>query len=73
MKEISDDLWDRVKPLLKPFERTKSGGSTPLSFRIILNGILYLLKTGCQWNMIPKCYGSKENRGQTTFYFFTPT
>jgi transposase len=60
MKEISDDLWDRVKPLLKPFKRTKSGGSPPKPFRTILNGILYQLKTGCQWSMIPSSYGSKS-------------
>jgi len=60
IKEISDALWNRIEPVLKPFERTKSGGSPPIPFRTVLNGILYLLKTGCQWNMIPPCYGSKS-------------
>lgn len=58
--EIPDDLWEKVEPLLEPFQRTKSGGSKPTPFRQILNGIIYRLKTGCQWAMIPRCYGSKS-------------
>jgi len=59
-KEIPDELWEKIEPILEPFKRTKPGGSKPLPFRKIMNGILYLLKTGCQWNMIPGCYGSKS-------------
>jgi transposase len=59
-KELSDEFWKRVEPLLELFKRTRPGGSPPLPFRTILNGIFYLLKTGCQWDMIPKCYGSKS-------------
>ena len=59
-KKLSDEFWKRVEPLLEPFKRTRHGGSPPLPFRTILNGIFYLLKTGCQWDMIPKCYGSKS-------------
>ncbi|MBK9952930.1 MAG: IS5 family transposase [Candidatus Competibacteraceae bacterium] len=58
--EISDDFWNQVEPLLEPFKRKKSGGSPPLDFRCILNGIFYLLKTGCQWGYLPSCYGSKS-------------
>lgn len=59
-KEISDEFWARVEPLLEPFKRKRSGGSHPLDFRVILNGIFYLLKTGCQWSYLPPCYGSKS-------------
>ncbi len=58
--EISDRFWERVAPLLEPFKRRKSGGSKPLEFRLVLNGIFYLLKTGCQWDCLPACYGSKR-------------
>ncbi len=59
-QEISDKFWEPVEPLLEKFKRTKSGPSKPLAFRSILNGIFYLLKTGCQWQYIPRCYGSKS-------------
>jgi putative transposase len=28
------------------------------SLREIMNAILYILKTGCQWRMLPKCFAS---------------
>lgn len=58
--EISDRLWERVEPLLEPFKRRRPGGSKPLEFRTVMNGILYVLKTGCQWDCLPACYGSKS-------------
>jgi len=58
--EFSDDFWRQVEPLLTPFKRTKSGGSPPLDFRMILNGIFYVLKTGCQWCCVPRDYGAKS-------------
>ena len=59
-QEISDDFWELAAPLLEPFKRRQPGGSKPLDFRILLNGIFYLLKTGCQWAFLPRCYGSKS-------------
>lgn len=58
--ELPDGLWAKFEPLLEPFKRKRSGGSPPISSRSIMNGIIFRLKTGCQWNMIPKCYGSKS-------------
>jgi len=49
-KEISDDLWVKIEPLLEQFKRKKSGGSKPLDFRVILNAIFYVLT----------CYGAKS-------------
>jgi len=59
-QEMSDEFWRQVEPLLEPFRRKKSGGRPPLDFRVILNGILSLLKTGCQWDCLPGCYGAKS-------------
>lgn len=58
--EMPDSLWEQVEPILEPFKRKRSGGSPPTPLRNILNGIIFRLKTGCQWAMIPKCYGSKS-------------
>ncbi|MBF0420179.1 MAG: transposase [Magnetococcales bacterium] len=59
-KEISDELWEQIEPLLEPYRRTRRGGTKPIPFRDIFNGILHQLRTGCQWEMIPRCYGSKS-------------
>ena len=58
--ELPDDLWAQLEPLLDPFKRKRSGGSAPISSRNIMNGIIFRLKTGCQWSMIPRSYGSKS-------------
>jgi len=60
-KEIPDALWEKVQPLLAPFQRRRPGGKKPLAQRQVLNGILYVLITGCQWSMLPRCYGSKSS------------
>lgn len=65
--EVSDALWRRVKPLLpKPkascrrWGRTKKpgGGRPRISDQRVFAGILYVLRTGCQWKAAPKEYGS---------------
>ncbi|MGB8161222.1 MAG: transposase, partial [Nitrososphaeraceae archaeon] len=33
-------------------------GRPPVSYRKVLDGILYVLRTGCQWKMLSKDYGS---------------
>lgn len=58
--DVPDALWEKIEPLLVPFRRKRSGGVPPTDFRRLLAGMLYQLKTGCQWSMIPKCYGSKS-------------
>ena len=55
---ISDELWDDIDDLL-PYEKPKNTVGRPaIPFRKVLNGILYVLRTGCQWKMLPKEYGS---------------
>jgi transposase len=56
---IPDALWDRIEPLFSRFKRKRPGGSPQTPFRVLLARMLYRLKTGCQWSMIPKQYGSK--------------
>lgn len=58
--DVPDALWEKAEPLLEPFRRKMPGGVPPIHFRRLLAGMLYQLKTGCQWNMIPKCYGAKS-------------
>jgi putative transposase len=45
-QEISDAFWNPGEPLLEPFKRKKSGGSPPVEFRCILNGIFYPAQDG---------------------------
>lgn len=56
-RDIPDPFWARVKPLLPPL-RPKRRGRRPLDQRRVFNGMLYVLRTGCQWKMLPREYGS---------------
>ena len=56
--KISDELWDNISDLL-PYEKPKNTIGRPIiPFKKVLDGILYVLRTGCQWKMLPKEYGS---------------
>lgn len=60
--DVSDAFWERVKPLLpqpardakKHYTRKRGGGRKPLDYRRVFEGIVYVLRTGCQWKALPK-------------------
>lgn len=58
IRRIPDDLWAEIEPLLGEEKAPGTRGRPPVSFRKVLDGILYVLRTGCQWKMLPKEYGS---------------
>ena len=58
IRKIPDELWDEIKLLLPPEKSNKTIGRPVIPFRKVLDGILYILRTGCQWKMLPKEYGS---------------
>ena len=62
IRKIPNDLWDEIKLLLPSEKPNNTIGRPVISFRKVLDGILYILRTGCQWKMLPKEYGS----GSTT-------
>jgi transposase len=53
--ELADEQWQRLKPLLPP---PKRHGRPRADDRKTLNGILYVLRTGCRWTDVPREYGS---------------
>jgi transposase len=54
IRKIPDDLWDEIKVILPPEKPDKTIGRPMVPFRRVLDGILYVLRTGCQWKMLPK-------------------
>ena len=53
-----DELWERVEPLLPKYRSSKQGGRPRVDRRRVFDGILYVLRTGCQWNAAPSEFGS---------------
>ena len=56
--KISDDLWDNISDLLPDEKPKNTVGRPTIPFRKVLDGILYILRTGCQWKMLPLEFGS---------------
>ena len=50
--DLTDEEWGLVEPLIRP---AKPGGNRRrVDVRAVMNGILYVLSTGCQWRAVPK-------------------
>jgi len=56
--QVPDELWERVEPLLPKYRESKWGGRPRVDRRRVLDGILYVLRTGCQWKAAPAEFGS---------------
>jgi len=53
---LSDKLWEKIEPLLPKHPNThRFGGGRPrVKDRKAMNGIFFVLRTGCQWNALSK-------------------
>jgi len=54
---VSDELWEIIKPLLPPEPPKPKGGRPRLDDRAALSGIVFVLKSGIPWEMLPKEMG----------------
>ena len=58
--EIPDALWQRIEPILQEFWPRKATGRPPAHWRRTLNGIIFRMRSGCQWDQLPERYGAKS-------------
>src|SRR4051794_9409 len=54
---VSDTLWSLFSPLLPPRPPRPKGGRPPVEDRAALTGILFVLKSGIPWEMLPQEMG----------------
>ena len=52
-----DDLWDIIEPLLKRRYPAKTTGRPRADFRKVIDGVIFRLRSGCQWNHLPLAFG----------------
>jgi transposase len=50
--DLTDEEWGLVEPLIPPGKT--GGGKRTVIMREVVNGLMYVLSTGCQWRAIPK-------------------
>ena len=58
--EIPDPLWERIQPILLEFWPKKPTGRRVANWRLVLNGIIFRMRTGCQWEQLPRKFGPKS-------------
>ena len=54
---VPDDLWEAIKPLLPREPPKPKGGRPRIPDRAALGGIIFVLRTGTPWRLLPKELG----------------
>ncbi|MGB4102351.1 MAG: IS5 family transposase [Alphaproteobacteria bacterium] len=55
--DLTDNEWSHIAPFIPPAK--SGGGKRRVNMREVVNGIMYVLSTGCQWRYVPKDFPSK--------------
>ena len=60
--DLSDAEWELLKQIIYPADARRGRGRwrEPNSARACLDAIRYVLKTGCQWSLLPKEFAPKS-------------
>jgi transposase len=53
---IPDDLWNEIKNILPDEKPDNTIGRPIIPDRKVLDDIVFVLRTGCKWKMLPKKY-----------------
>lgn len=53
--DLTDVQWSRLEPLLKPSGGNRHAGGRPRKYELrrVVDALLYVVKTGCQWRQLP--------------------
>ena len=63
--EVPDELWEQIQPIVLEMDAPKTRGRRRVDPRQMLNGIIYRLRSGCQWNRLPKELGDDSTIHRT--------
>src|SRR5260221_8198299 len=67
--DLTDDEWRLVEPLIPPGK--PGGGKRTVNMREVVNGLMYILSTGCQWRAVPQD-PPPQNSGSDYLHLLTP-
>jgi transposase len=56
--DVTDEEWALIAALIPPAKR--GGGKRRVDMRGVVNGVMYVLSTGCQWRYVPKDFPSRS-------------
>ena len=52
--EVPDELWDLVEQVIMEVDQPSKRGRPRIDARSALNGVIFRLRTSCQWNHLPR-------------------
>lgn len=63
--EVDDALWERVEQVLTEFDPPARYGPDRIDQRRALNGVIYRMRSGVQWNHLPPQFGDDASVHRT--------
>jgi putative transposase len=57
---VSDEFWEKVEPLIPPAPSHAKGGRRRMDDRDAFAAMIYVLRTGIQWNALPRQMGASS-------------
>ncbi len=56
--EVPDALWERLEPILLKQYPPARIGRPRVDLRRVVDGVIFRMRSGCQWNQLPERFGS---------------
>jgi len=63
--EVPDELWQHCEVVLAELDPPKGKGRHRIDQRKALNGIIFRMRSGCQWNHLPRQFGDDSSVHRT--------
>jgi putative transposase len=63
--KVPDDLWEEIEPIILELDPPKPTGRKRAHPRVMLNGIIYRMRSSCQWNQLPQELGDDSTIHRT--------
>lgn len=63
--QVPDGLWNLIEPILNELDPPAATGRKRIDQRKALDGIIYQMRSGCQWNVLPKRFGDDSSVHRT--------
>lgn len=64
--DLSDEQWNLLQLVLPPRKPPRSRGRPPVDLRRICNALLYFVRAGCAWRLLPRDFGPWK----TVYHYF---
>jgi len=62
---VSDELWTNIEKVLAALDPPANYGPDRIDQRAALDGVIYRMRSGCQWNQLPEQFGDDSSVHRT--------